>query len=261
MLSRGRSKCDGLYLKTAGLKGGRPGGIILRSSKDELVAQTSGDTSYRNCQITFGLAALISVLYVAFCAHLPISLLANHIRDEALFVSHGRLLAHGHWLGPFSEFTLMRGPGYPAFLAISAWTGLPISITQSLFNCVAVGALSFVIWRLGGSRMLAVATFVAVLWDPGLVQQRAVRDAIYPGQLLLFIAAFSFALFCVTRPGQVVSRLRKRSAAPGARNRGTSRCWRRNGARRIARSREKQNPRAWFQATANSYSSDNTRVV
>ena len=173
-------------------------------SKVEPAVQTSSETTRRDRFVTYGLVALIAALYVAFCAHTPLTILPNLPHDDGLFMSHGRLLADAHWLGPFSQFTLMKGPGYPAFLALSAWSGLPISITQSIFNCIAVGGLSWVIWRLSGSRILAFATFVLVLWNPGLVQQRVTREAIYPGQVLLFIAALSCALFCVTRRWQVV---------------------------------------------------------
>ena len=154
--------------------------------------------------ITYGLVALISGLYIYICAHTPLTILADAHFDDGLFMSHGRLLASGHWLGPFSQYTLMKGPGYPAFLALSAWSGLPITITEAIFNCIAVGGICWVIWRLSGSRLLALATFVLVLWNPGLVQQRVLRDAIYPGQLLLFLGALAYALFCSTRRAQVV---------------------------------------------------------
>ena len=173
-------------------------------SKVEPAVQTSSETTRRDGIVTYGLVALISALYVAFCAHTPLTILALAPHDDGLFMSHGRLLADAHWLGPFSQYTLMKGPGYPAFLALSAWSGLPISIAQSIFNCIAVGGLSWVIWRLSGSRILAFATFVLVLWNPGLVELRVLRQAIYPGQVLLFIAALSCALFCVARRGQVV---------------------------------------------------------
>jgi hypothetical protein len=142
--------------------------------------------------------ALVSALYLAVCAHTPISILANAIHDDALFIGHGRLLAHALWLGPYSQFTLMKGPGYPAFLALSAWSGLSVSINEAIFNCIAVGGFCWVIERLSSSRALALTTFVLVLWNPGLLQQRVLREAIYPGQLLLFLAALSYALFCVT---------------------------------------------------------------
>lgn len=173
-------------------------------SKVEPTVKISTETTLRDRLITCGLVALISGLYIAFCAVTPISILANAVHDDALFISHGRLLADGHWLGPFSQFTLMKGPGYPAFLAITAWLGFPISIMHAILNCIAVGGFCWVIWRLSGSRILTCAIFVLVLWNPGLVQQRVIRDAIYPGQLLVFIAALSCALFCVTRRRQVV---------------------------------------------------------
>lgn len=157
------------------------------------------NTRIREDVLAYGIVALVSALYIAVCAHTPISILANAIHDDDLFIEHGRLLAHAQWLGPFSQFTLMKGPGYPAFLALSAWSGLSISINEAIFNCIAVGGFCLIVERLSGSRVLALTTFVLVLWNPGLLQQRVLREAIYPGQLLLFFAALAYALFCVTR--------------------------------------------------------------
>src|SRR5258708_35277485 len=90
----------------------------------------------------------------------------------------------------------MKGPGYCGFLAVSSYSGFPLPVTQSIFNCIALGALCWVLYRLSGSRVLAFVIFVLVLWDPGLLCLRVLRQAIYPGQLLLLLAGLLYTLFC-----------------------------------------------------------------
>ena len=91
---------------------------------------------------------LMSAAYVVFCAYTPITFVSNANLDDALFIAHAQLLSQGHWLGPFSQFTLMKGPGYSAFLASAAWSGLPVTAAEAIFNGMAVGVLAWVIWRL-----------------------------------------------------------------------------------------------------------------
>ncbi len=159
----------------------------------------SSITSSRKNLINASLATLVSVLYVGLCAFTPISIYADSALDDELFLSHGRYLAAGYWLGPYSQTTLAKGPGYPLFLAISAWSGLPITISQGIFKCIGVGALAWVVKRLTGSPILAWAIFVLTLWNPGLVLHGMVRETIYPAQTLLLIAILTYALFCAAR--------------------------------------------------------------
>src|SRR3954471_132435 len=59
----------------------------------------------------------LSLIYVLVYVHTPLSIpFSPH--DDMLFVKLGGYLAEGKWLGPYDQFTLMKGPGYPAFLAI-----------------------------------------------------------------------------------------------------------------------------------------------
>ncbi len=146
----------------------------------------------------------MSTLYVGLCAFTPISIYANAALDDQLFLSHGQYLAAGYWLGPFSQTTLAKGPGYPLFLAVSSWSGLPITISQGIFKCIAVAALAWMIKRLTGSSILAWAIFILTLWNPGLVLHGMVRETIYPGQTLLLIAALTYALFGAARQAPAI---------------------------------------------------------
>ena len=90
-----------------------------------------------NAVVYLYLGSLI-LLYVVVAVHTPMTLYADAGHDDALFALLGRYLAEGQWLGPFSQFTLMKGPGYPAFLALSNWLSLSATLAHALFHCLAV---------------------------------------------------------------------------------------------------------------------------
>jgi len=126
----------------------------------------------------------------------PLTILVWQNYDDNLFIRLGEYLAAGHWLGPYSQFTLMKGPGYPAFLALSHWSGLPITFTQGLFCCLALVVLSLVSLRATRSRLVALAIFVVPLLDPRIFEvSRILRDCIYFSQSILIIAVVSYCLF------------------------------------------------------------------
>lgn len=78
------------------------------------------------------------VAYIFVAVHTPRLLYPTKPHDDGLYIAHGVFLSEGRWLGPFSEFTLMKGPGYPAFLAAANWLGLPVSLASALFHCATI---------------------------------------------------------------------------------------------------------------------------
>ncbi len=145
------------------------------------------------------------LLYIFVVTHTPISILAIAAHDDGLFMSLGRHLAEGRWLGSFSQFTLMKGPGYPAFLAANNWLGTPVSFAHAVFHCAAVTFFVFVAHRFIRSLFLSGLLFTLLLWQPvsltsDLLHVR--RERLYFDQLLVFLAAFAWALFGARYVGQ-----------------------------------------------------------
>jgi hypothetical protein len=137
----------------------------------------------------------LGCLYMIVAAHAPISVLSWQAFDDMLFMNNAQNLAEGRWLGGFSELTLVKGPGYPLFLALNYWLGLPVSLGHALFYCLSLVALSYLALRITKSFMLAAALFGIVLWDPRVFELgRVMRDAIYSGQAILVIVYFSKAM-------------------------------------------------------------------
>jgi hypothetical protein len=128
------------------------------------------------------------------CAHKPI-LFGSGIGDDGLFISMGQHLANGEWLGPFGGSTLMKGPGYPMFLAINYYLGLSVSMAHAVFFCICLGLFSWMISRVFHSPWLKVLLFILTLWYPVFVGESILRESIYSGQVFLVLACFLAALF------------------------------------------------------------------
>jgi hypothetical protein len=142
--------------------------------------------------IAIGYMIALILVYVVVATHTPLTLYPDAGHDDALFVSLGRHLAHGKWLGPYNEVTLIKGPGYPAFLAAAQWLGTPISLAHALFHCFAVTAFVVILHRFVSSFLLSGLLFTLLLWHPvslSVLLLRTIRDEIYYGQMLLILAS------------------------------------------------------------------------
>jgi hypothetical protein len=147
--------------------------------------------------ITACLVAL-PLIYTIVMVHTPLAVLADAMHDDGLFMMLGRRLAAGEWLGPFNQYTLMKGPGYPAFLALGHWLGISASLAHALFHCTVIVFFIVVAHRFVGSIVLSGLLLVLLLWHPISMTApllRVLRDNIYYGQILLLLALLLCALF------------------------------------------------------------------
>lgn len=139
-------------------------------------------------------AGVAAIAFVIVFSHIPVAIFTNGPLDDDLFMQLGESLSKGEWLGPFNQRTLVKGPGYPLFLAVNAWLGLPVSVAHALFHCAATGLLGWVVAKVAGSRRLGLAVFCLVLWHPLFLTQRIVREAIYTGQIVMVYALAAYSL-------------------------------------------------------------------
>jgi hypothetical protein len=138
----------------------------------------------------------LTLLYLVVALHTPVLLFALAPHDDGLFISLGQYLAQGKWLGPFNQFTLMKGPGYPAFLAVSHWLGVSITLAHALFHCAAVLVFVAVAYRFMRSYLLSGLLFALLLWQPtSLSLLRVLRDRLYLDQILTLLACLMWMLF------------------------------------------------------------------
>lgn len=156
------------------------------------------------CQIAFISTIVLScILYIVVYTHVPLFLWVTGFYDDGLFIKLGNRLAEGKWLGPYSRFTHMKGPGYPAFLAVGSWLGVSVSFMHALFHCISVTIFTWVITKISRSRLLGISIFLITLWHPSMfVIGRLLRGNIYAPQTILILAVFSYAIFVADQRAQ-----------------------------------------------------------
>jgi hypothetical protein len=142
----------------------------------------------------------LSVLYLSLATHAPVSVLANASDDDQWAYLRALSLAKGHWFGRYSQLTLMKGPGYPLFLAGNFLIGVPVTLTQALFHIAASLLFARAVFGLAGSRLLGGAVFLLLLFHPAALPVRLIRDDIYLDQALLYFGALIHALFLARTP-------------------------------------------------------------
>jgi hypothetical protein len=148
--------------------------------------------------IVVGYMFVLMFVYVFVVTHTPIALLPGAGYDDGLYIRLGQYLAEGTWLGPYDHLTLIKGPGYPAFLAVGQWLGFPLPLARAAFHCLTVSVFVIVLHRFVRSFLLSGLLFTLLLWHPisfSFVLLRVVRENIYYGQVLLILASLVVVLF------------------------------------------------------------------
>jgi hypothetical protein len=118
--------------------------------------------------------------------------------DDRLYLRTATYLAHGQWLGPFDQHTLLKGPGYPAFIAAMYRSGVPLKVSEQLTHLLAVAAIAICIWVVTRRSVIALAVYVALALDPvnfDTWASRVTRDSWYASLTLLLIATMFLAVY------------------------------------------------------------------
>lgn len=162
----------------------------------------------RACVYFYALSMIL--LYIFVSVHTPIAIIVEAPHDEDLYVTMGRFLSEGKWLGPlsqFSQFTLMKGLGYPVFLAISNWLGTSVSLSHALLHCAAVVFFVVVVHRFVRSLLISCLLFTLLLWHPISLSfwlLQTTREQVYCDQLVLLLAGVTWTFFSAPNYRQTV---------------------------------------------------------
>lgn len=148
------------------------------------------NTSRRKVTPVLGLCLLTTVVFVLVFAQRKVVLIPDASHDDALFVWLGHKLATGSWLGGYTDRTLIKGVGFPLFLAFNHLTGLPYTLGIGLLIAASAAYLAWVVGRLTRSMLSAAAVYIAVLLTPGLFQfLRVTREHFYAALTLAMVGA------------------------------------------------------------------------
>jgi hypothetical protein len=118
--------------------------------------------------------------------------------DDYWFLQRARSIMTGQWMGPYNHLTLIKGPGYPLWVAAISSLHIPLLFAQQLlytFACLAV-------WRAVApsirSASARVALFVVLAFNPisysNDIADHVSREGVYPALSLLVCAGVAGTL-------------------------------------------------------------------
>src|ERR1700722_2401157 len=128
------------------------------------------------------------ILRLVLVALLPIQSLTQMVHDDALFVNHAFFIAHGQWLGPYNQTTLIKGAGYPLFIAACSLMHLPLKLAEHGVYSAACIAMFFALLPVIASSRARLILFLVLLFNPMMLDNnmnRALREGLYSAQTLL----------------------------------------------------------------------------
>ena len=142
---------------------------------------------------TVTIVALTSIILIKLWLVQGLLLAATKFTvDDLLFLGHAQSIIGGNWLGSYDYGTLVKGPGYPLWIAAGFFSHIPLLLSQQLFYTAACCLLTYSLapYFRNDYRLLALL-FVVVLFEPqsyNSASLRLVRDFLYSSQHLLVLA-------------------------------------------------------------------------
>jgi hypothetical protein len=131
----------------------------------------------------------------------PLVAIANFVHDDRLFMDLASSILSGEWLGPYHERTLIKGPAFPLWIALTFVLGVPLRFAQNLLYVAAcaifIVAIRPALPRVGKSTWALLC--VLLLFNPmpfvaDASWTRPVREGIY-SSLSMLVAATAIGLF------------------------------------------------------------------
>jgi hypothetical protein len=159
------------------------------NSVESASSSTVSPWSWRPRRSSLLIAALVLVaLKLWLVAAQPVVAHANASFDDRLYLALAEQVIKGNWLGPYSQFTLMKGPMYSLFIAGAFLSGLPLPIAQHLLYLFGCALLALALRPCFSADWQVFILFVLLWWQPmSYVELDILRQNIYtPITLLLF---------------------------------------------------------------------------
>lgn len=126
---------------------------------------------------------------------LPIYAISNALPDDGLMVYLAENLRNGQWLGNYQKMTLVKGIGYPLFLAVSNRLPLSYLSISSIFYTVSVLCMVYGVKPLFKTYKSLAVLYTVLLFSPVasalFTFQRVYRNSISAAQVLMIIGSFA----------------------------------------------------------------------
>ncbi len=160
----------------------------------------------RRMQATIKVFFIVIILVKLWLvAAIPLAAIGGSVHDDEHFLTQAISLVKGEWLGAYNQLTLIKGVGYPAWIAANFYTGIPITLSQALLYMLAGLVLLMALQtyvkqpRLVWGLLLWYALYV---FNPimDVLQVQLTRQNLYVPLLVLIMAAI-IGLYGTRRQG------------------------------------------------------------
>lgn len=119
--------------------------------------------------------AVILVVYLFCVGHRPINYVPGSPEDDSLFMRLGLELVSRRWLGAYNNLTLVKGVGFPIFLALNYLVGLPVNLALCGLYAASCLALSSTVRTAVRSELFGLAAFGLLVFLPPLAAYDTAR--------------------------------------------------------------------------------------
>ena len=123
--------------------------------------------------------------------------------DDWNYVLHGFTVATGQWFGGYDQYTLIKQPFFPLYLAAIEQLGISLPVAHVLLDALASGIAVLAVRPLLRSFPAAAVLYVVLFFNPFTYDAdawRAQRSQVNPELALLAIAC-AYAIFLRRRDG------------------------------------------------------------
>ena len=137
-------------------------------------------------------ATLLVLLKLWLVGAQTIHAIGRSPHDDRMLLELAESILHGRWLGDYTEYTLIKGPFYPIFVAAVFLLGVPLFAAQHLLYSASCGMVVLALRPARVSPALALWLFAALLFNPvsydAAVLSRVMRQDIVAALSLFIIA-------------------------------------------------------------------------
>ena len=111
--------------------------------------------------------------------------------DDFNFVEHARTILDGQWFGSYDQFTLIKGPFYPLFIALASDLSVPLRIAEMLLHALACVVAVWAVAPAVRPAIVRIGIFALLLFDPYTYESttaRVIRGDVMEALALLVVA-------------------------------------------------------------------------
>jgi hypothetical protein len=139
--------------------------------------------------ITIFIFGILILLRFALSSRLPSYIIADSPHDDGWVVNHAMNILRGEWLGPYDEYTLIKGSFSPLLLAFSSGIGFSFSGLNTFLYSFACIVFIASIRPIIKNHWIQIFFFAVLLFNPITYAletgQRIYRNSIGQWEILL----------------------------------------------------------------------------